>query len=68
MKNTELRKYIEDLIGDVKDRIDPVDWEFSHEEKLIHKDGYVWGLQVILNKLDEVIEEDNDPMDDDWDW
>ena len=70
----ELEQYLKDLITDVYDEhgqdklSEANDWDLYNEDKLIRSAGFVWGLEVALNKLKELVEEekDYDPMDNDW--
>ena len=70
----ELEQYLKDLITDVygehgQDKLSEAnDWDLYNEDKLIRSAGFVWGLEVALNKLKELVEEeeDYDPMDNDW--
>ena len=70
----ELKKYLKDLINDVYDEhgqdelSEANDWDLRDEDKLIRSAGFVWGLEVALNKLKELVEEEEeyDPFEDDW--
>ena len=58
----ELKQYLKDLINDVYDEhgqdelADVNDWDLYDEEKLVRSAAYVWGLEVALHKLQELIE------------
>ena len=71
----ELKQYLKDLINDTyneygqEELTEANDWDLYEEDKLIRSAGFVWGLEVALNKLKELVEEeeeDYDPMDNDW--
>ena len=58
----ELKEYLKDLINDVYDEhrqdklADVNDWDLYDEERLVRSAAYVWGLEVALHKLQELIE------------
>ena len=66
MKNNknmeELKQYLKDLINDVYDEhgqdklADVNDWDLYDEERLVRSAAYVWGLEVALHKLQELID------------
>ena len=70
----ELEQYLKDLITDVYDEhgqdalAEANEWDLYDDDRLIRSAGFVWGLEVALNKLKELVEEekDYDPMDNDW--
>ena len=71
----ELEQYLKDLITDVYDEhgqdelTEANGWDLLYNDRLIRSAGFVWGLEVALNKLKELVEEeeeDYDPMDNDW--
>ena len=60
----ELKQYLKDLINDVYDEVDGgeekmnevAEWDLYDEERLVRSAAYVWGLEVALHKLQELIE------------
>ena len=56
----ELEQYLKDLITDVydehgQDKLAEVnDWDLYDDDRLIRSAGFVWGLEVALNKLKEL--------------
>ena len=58
----ELKQYLKDIINDVyyqhgQDKLADVnDWDLYDEERLVRSAAYVWGLEVALHKLQELIE------------
>ena len=56
----ELEQYLKDLITDVYDEhgqdelTEANDWDLLYNDRLIRSAGFVWGLEVALNKLKEL--------------
>ena len=56
----ELEQYLKDLITDVYDEhgqdelAEANDWDLFDNDRLIRSAGFVWGLEVALNKLKEL--------------
>ena len=56
----ELEQYLKDLITDVYDEhgqdelTEANGWELLYNDRLIRSAGFVWGLEVALNKLKEL--------------
>jgi len=56
----ELEQYLKDLITDVYDEhgqdalAEANEWDLYDDDRLIRSAGFVWGLEVALNKLKEL--------------
>ena len=56
----ELEQYLKDLITDVYDEhgqdelAEANEWDLHDDDRLIRSAGFIWGLEVALNKLKEL--------------
>ena len=56
----ELEQYLKDLITDVYDEHgqdaleEANEWDLYDDDRLIRSAGFIWGLEVALNKLKEL--------------
>ena len=56
----ELEQYLKDLITDVYDEhgqdelAEANEWDLCDDDRLIRSAGFIWGLEVALNKLKEL--------------
>ena len=56
----ELEQYLKDLITDVYDEhgqdklAEANEWDLYDDDRLIRSAGFIWGLEVALNKLKEL--------------